>query len=396
MRSNASFRALLTLLLASALSCSDDRSPATAPESPQAPAIAAATALAFAQLSGGLYHTCGVTLDQRAYCWGLNSGNLGDGTTVERLTPTAVATTLPFRQISAGVFTTCGVTTDFVAYCWGANDHGVLGNGTTARQLAPVKVAGGHRFLAVETNGFHTCGVSYPDNLAYCWGENYEGQLGDGTRTDRLTPVPVARGLVYRQLTAGEKHTCGVTTDGFLFCWGSNRYGQLGDSSTAVRRIKPSRVSRTRRWYQVDAGGNTSCALTAYQAAFCWGDGREGQLGNGQRYLSFWPRKVATGALTFTRVTVGWRHTCAEAKSKLAYCWGSNLFGGLGVPGGSQTFRAAVTGGHEFVQVSAGGYHTCGETEAGAAWCWGYNAYGQLGDGTIESGFEPRLVAGAN
>ena len=112
---------------------------------------------------------------------------------------TTQAQTLPFRQVSAG---TCGVTPDHRAYCWGDNFLGQLGDGTTTDRLTPVAVAGGLRFREVSTGFVHTCGVT-PDDRAYCWGLNASGQLGDGTTTNRLTPVAVAGGLRFRQVTAG-------------------------------------------------------------------------------------------------------------------------------------------------------------------------------------------------
>lgn len=386
-----SFPKLLPILVAAAaLSCGEDVQQATAPEPPAALDAAATTALVFYQVSAGSVQTCGVTTEQRAYCWGILTG---DGTNNGRLTPVAVAPTLRFRQISSGLYTSCGVTTDFVAYCWGGNNHGVLGDGTTTSRAAPVAVAGGHRFRQVESAGSHTCGVSYPDNLAYCWGENFDGQLGDGTRTDRLRPVAVARGLTFRQVTAGSRHSCGVTTADFLFCWGANNFGQLGDSSTVARRIKPSLVSPARRFHQVDAGGSHTCAVTTSDVAYCWGNGVDGQIGNGKTYLSFWPRKVA-GGLAFTRVTAGGSHSCGETRSNLAYCWGYNGQFQVGSPAGFRVLTpAAVQGGYTFAQVSAGASHTCAKTAAGVAYCWGYNVYGQLGNGTIEQS-EPGPVAG--
>lgn len=382
---------VLVMLSGAVLGCGQDTQPLTGPESPPVlDATAAATALVFYQVSAGSVMTCGVTTDQRAYCWGINTG---DGTNIERLTPVAVAPALRFRQISSGLYSSCGVTTDFVAYCWGGNDHGVLGDGTTTHRPAPVRVAGGHRFRTVESAAFHTCGVSYPDNLALCWGENLDGQLGDGTRTDRLKPVAVARGLAFRQVTAGYRHTCGVTTADLLFCWGSNNYGQIGDSSTSLRKLKPSRVSPSRRWHQVDAGGGHTCAVTTINQAFCWGNGREGQIGNGKQYLSYWPRAVA-GGLAFTRVTAGGAHTCGESTSKLAYCWGSNASYAAGSPGFRILTPAPVDGGYRFYQMSAGGSHTCAKTGTGVAYCWGDNSYGQLGNGTIENS-PPVPVAGA-
>jgi alpha-tubulin suppressor-like RCC1 family protein len=179
-------------------------------------------------------------------------------------------------------------------------------------------------------------------------------------------------------VTAGVKHSCGVTTADFLFCWGLNSKGQIGDSLTLYRRFKPSLVSPARRFHQVDAGAYHTCAVTSGNVAFCWGDGRSGQIGNGKQYLSYWPRAVA-GGLAFTRVTAGWSHSCGESKSKVAYCWGSNYNGQLGSAGNLALTPAAVEGGFTFAQVTAGGQHTCGKTGTGVAYCWGDNTYGQLG-----------------
>jgi len=391
-------------LMAAALACREDTGSPTGPEPGPALATTATTALAFYQVSAGYDRTCGVTTDNRAYCWGFNGeGQLGDGTTTDRLTPVAVAGGLRFRQVSAGVAASCGVTTDYRAYCWGANELGELGDGTTTQRLTPVPVAGGHKFRQVETNFEHTCGVSYPDNRAYCWGRNADGQLGEGTRTGpqtgyygpySSTPVAVLGTLAFRQVSAGYYHTCGVTTDNRAFCWGSNKYGQIGDSSTVGRRLKPSRVAGTRQFRQVDAGATSTCAVTTDDRAFCWGNGRQGQIGNGKTYLSFWPRAVA-GGLSFTRVTAAVDHTCGETTLNRAYCWGANYNGQLG--DGTTTQRltpVAVGGGLFFSQVSVGISHTCGRTPAAVAYCWGRNFNGQLGNGTTAISSTPVPVAG--
>jgi alpha-tubulin suppressor-like RCC1 family protein len=286
------------------------------------------------------------------------------------------------------------VTTDYRAYCWGANERGELGDGTTTQRLTPVPVGGGLRFRQVETNLVHTCGVTYPDNRAYCWGSNSEGELGNGPREDRLTPVAVAGGLTFRQVSAGYYHTCGVTTDNRVFCWGNNRYGQIGDSSTVYRRPRPSRVAGGRQFRQVDAGAEYNCAVTTDYRAFCWGNGRYGQIGNGKTYLSFWPRAVV-GGLSFERVTAAWEHTCGETTGNRAYCWGTNYNGQLG--DGTTTQRltpVAVAGGLSFSQLSAGISHTCGRTPAAVAYCWGRNFDGQLGNGSATSSSKPVRVGG--
>jgi alpha-tubulin suppressor-like RCC1 family protein len=386
-------------LLIAVLGCRED---AESPTSPEATPLAtsAAQALAFHQVSVGRLHTCGVTTDNRAYCWGYNVyGGLGDGTTTQRLAPVAVAGALRFRQVSAGIYHTCGVTTDYRAYCWGFYGLGsitqvALGDGSTDGSRTPVPVAGGHRFREVDVGEEHTCGVGYPDNRAYCWGFNDEGELGDSTTTKRLTPVAVSGGHQFRQVSAGVDHTCGVTTADEAFCWGANRYGQIGDSLAPTYRLTPSRVVGKHRFHQVDAGARFTCAVTLTDRAYCWGNGRDGQIGDGKLYLRFWPRAVA-GGLFFDRVTTGDFHACGETTGNRAYCWGRNSTGALG--DGTTTRRTtpvAVVGGHFFRQVSAGGSHTCGKTSADVAYCWGWNFFGQLGDGTKIDRPTPVPVAG--
>jgi alpha-tubulin suppressor-like RCC1 family protein len=306
----------------------------------------------------------------------------------------AVAGTLRFHQVSVGLYHTCAVTPAYRAYCWGYNADGALGDGTTTNRLAPVPVAGGRLFRRVDAGNSVTCGVSYPDNRGYCWGYNRDGELGDGTYTGRLMPVAVAGGRQFREVAAGAGHTCGVTTSDEAFCWGSNRYGQLGDSSTASLRNTPSRVAGARRFRQLDAGFNFTCAVTTTDRAFCWGHGLYGQLGSGKTYLRRWPGAVV-GGLSFSRVTTGSYHACGETTLNRAYCWGGNYAGELG--DGTSTQRlapVAVAGGLYFSQLSAGYSHTCGKTAAGVAYCWGGNYNGQLGDGTTTDRNRPTPVVG--
>jgi alpha-tubulin suppressor-like RCC1 family protein len=389
--------AIAAAYVLSALGCREDAETPTAPAPPmQAATASAAVALAFHQVDAGAIHSCGVTTDEQAYCWGSNvAGELGDGTATDRLTPVAVVGGLRFRNVSAGEEHSCGVTTDNVAYCWGFNGSGQVGDGTTTRRSTPVPVAGGHLFRQVSAGTFYTCGVTYPDNLAYCWGRADYGQLGAGDTFQRLTPVAVHGGHLFRQVSAGSSfdgHTCGVTPTNQAYCWGSNRYGQLGDSSTAKRRVRPVLVAGGHQFIQVAAGFWHTCAVTTTNQAFCWGNGTDGQIGNGKTYLSFWPRKVA-GGLTFLRVTAGFRQTCGVTTDNLGYCWGS----GSQLGNGTTTMRVtpvAVAGGLRFAQLSADESSTCGTTLAAVAYCWGINEHGQLGDGTTTDRLTPTAVAG--
>lgn len=387
-------RGLAPVYVAAVLGCRENGESPTAPDAAPAPAVAVAQGLAFYQVSGGNARTCGVSTDNRAYCWGF--GLLGDGSTYsQRLRPVEVAGELSFRQVSSGVDHTCGVTTDYKAYCWGGNSSGHLGDGTTLERLTPAPVAGGHRFRHVDAGSFHTCGLSYPDNQAYCWGSNFKGKLGDGTTADHLTPVPVARGLRFHQVSAGWNHSCAVTTDDRAFCWGSNSEGQVGDGSEVNRRQRPVPVAGGQLFRQVDASFDYTCAVTVDDRAFCWGDGTYGQVGDGTTSHPRSPSAVA-GGLRFNRVSAGGFHACGETEENRAYCWGHNVFGSVGDGTSKQRLRpAAVTGGLAFSQVSAGSFHTCGVTPAGVAYCWGENSNGELGDGTRIGRRRPGEVAGA-
>lgn len=383
-------------LLIAALGCREDAESPTAPEPATALATSATQALAFYQVSAGFTHTCGVTTDNRGYCWGSNGyGNLGDGTETDRTRPVAVTGGLRFHQISTGQYSTCAVTTDYRAYCWGYNGYGQLGDGSAVVSRAtPTPVAGGIKFAQVETGATHACGVSYPEQRVYCWGDNSYGQLGDGTTSFRRTPVPLAGGLRFRQVSTGGTHACGVTTDNKAFCWGSNEYGQLGDRTEVPQRNSPALVADGHQFQQVDAGELHTCAVTTDHRAFCWGNGRNGEIGNGKKYLSFWPRPVA-GGLRFDRVTAGTFVSCGETTVNRVYCWGSNGVGQLG--DGTTTSRltpVAVAGGLYFAQASNGSGHTCARTAQGKAYCWGFNSGGELGDGSYTNRLKPTAVAG--
>jgi alpha-tubulin suppressor-like RCC1 family protein len=394
---------LVSPFLLALVSCTEDvRSPMDASPEPTLATLSAP--LSFAQVSGGSVHTCALTTESRAYCWGANfSGELGTGSETGPETcegavgpfgcstrPAPVAGSRLFRQISAGGSHTCAVATDRRAFCWGSNSQGRLGDGTQTDRPSPALVRGGLRFYGVAVGLQHTCGVSYPDRRAYCWGSNGQGQLGDGTRTARSAPVPVSGNRQFRMVSAGNFHTCGVTTSNEAYCWGFDQVGQLGNDAERTRRTKPALVAGGHQFRQVDAGASHTCGVTTGDRAYCWGLG--GQIGDGKVIDRFTPRLVA-GGLSFSRVSAGTRHTCAETTANRAYCWGSNRFGQLGdggPPDMVQLRPLAVAGGLAFAQLSAGGSHTCGKTGGSVGYCWGDDFFGQLGVGNSGVGAESR------
>jgi alpha-tubulin suppressor-like RCC1 family protein len=390
---------LLSLsLLGLTLACREDAESPTAPDVSPALATTAST-LVFAQVSAGRDHTCGVTSDSRLYCWGLNSGAVGDGTTINRLVPVPVGGALRFRQVSAGWNSTCAVTTDNRAYCWGDNFFGELGDGTTSNRLTPTAVTGGHRFRRVDVLTWHACGVTYPDDRAFCWGWNRSGQLGIGNNTGPQVnvggpysskPLAVLRGFTYRHVTVGQEHSCGVTTDYRIFCWGRIYFDNLGDAGSWLK-LTPVMVSGNQQYWQVDAGVVHTCAVTLGNRAFCWGHGFEGEMGNGSQSSNRYPKPVL-GGISFRRVSLGDTFTCAETPTNRVYCWGSGRRFGDGRRG--SLTPVAVAAGLSFAQVSAGAGYICGKTPQGRAYCWGENYGGQLGNGTTADSGTPVPVAG--
>ena len=231
------------------------------------------------------------------FCWGWNIwGQVGDGTNLNtREVPTRVAGSLDFVGVSFGTVHTCGVTSDSLAYCWGNNDDGQLGDGTTTERTQPTLDIGVPGLVSVEAGNRYSCAIA-DGGLAYCWGRNDAGQLGDGTLVNRLTPDTVDGGHRFSSLSAGSHlsaHTCGVTVAGQVYCWGFNSHGQLGDGSTS-HKIEPVLVNAPALQFAlVSAAMRHTCAVTVDGRAYCWGQNSGGRLGDGTEVDRLVPVPVA-------------------------------------------------------------------------------------------------------
>lgn len=348
--------------------------------------------LTFVQLDAGNSHTCGVTIVAAAYCWGAGGGRVGDGTIEQRLTPTPVVGGLRFLEVSAGGSHSCGVTTEHVAYCWGSGFDGQLGNGTIfSGSSTPSAVSGGLSFATISAGHAHSCGVT-TGSVAYCWGSNVDGRLGDGTTDTRATPTLVSGALSFAQVSAGGFHSCGVTPTGTAYCWGENFGGQLGDGSNTTS-LTPTMAQGNLVFERITTGFVHTCGITAGRLAYCWGFNPAGQLGDGTTTLRETPTPVS-GGLSFAEVSGGSDHTCAVTTGNVAYCWGFNDYGRLG-DGTSVQHNAPnpVSGALRFAYVGAGFLHSCGLTTDNVVYCWGGNANGQHGNGTTNDSLVPLRVA---
>lgn len=351
----------------------------------------------FASLSAGGSHSCGVTTAGTAYCWGENDyGELGVGGWLYHVSSPLGVSGITFGSgsVAAGDLHSCGLSNAGVAYCWGDDNGGELGDGKLTTDSFPDPVSGGLVFTVISPGAAHSCGV-IAGGAAYCWGYNADGRLGDGTTQDHSIPTSVTRSLTFTTISAGFDHTCGLVAGGVAYCWGANDVGQLGRAdSTGVSDSVPQAVFGGLTFTAISAGYEHTCALTAAGTVYCWGANGAGQLGDGTTFDRHSPVAVQSGQ-AFTAISAGGSHTCGIVSGGAVVCWGDDTWGQLG--NGSttgSTIPVAVSGSLSFASISVGGSHTCGLTIAGVAYCWGSNNGGQVGDGTGTDRSTPTKVSG--
>ena len=264
-----------------------------APSNPAIPLVVSSSAQ-FTQVAAGGAHTCGLDTSGAGICWGAgSSGQLGDGVGMDRSTPAGVGFDTHWLVISAGAVHTCAVAkTDQSAWCWGGNTSAQIGDSSTSDQIFPTAIAPGRSFSTISAGGGHSCAVTTA-GAAQCWGANTRSQTGTGL-PDSLVRVPsaVAGGFTFRTISAGGQHSCGITTDSLAYCWGANTSGQLGDSSQ-IDRPTAVLVHGGLHFREVHAGAAFTCGLTDGLVLYCWGDGTQGQLGRSFLASSSVPVKVA-------------------------------------------------------------------------------------------------------
>jgi alpha-tubulin suppressor-like RCC1 family protein len=345
------------------------------------------------RLAAGGRHTCAIARAGIAICWGANDrGQVGPAAGATSAEPTRVPETRGLTAVVSGAAHTCGLREDGGAICWGANDRGQLGAATPGRQTSPrpIPVAGGRTFTALTAGDRHTCGLA-SDGTAWCWGDNGSEQLGTGSAGP--TPRAVRGGRKFTALSAGAKHTCGVATDGAVLCWGDGFSGQLGRGARETMS-EPVAVDLDVKATDVASGREHACAVAQTGRVWCWGSNRGGSVGDGSTSERLSPREALTPkGVRIARVVAGADFTCALAEGGEAYCWGSNRSGQVG--DGTRTNRptpVAVQGG-PFITIVAGDGHACGLPRGRLPVCWGANAQGQLGDGTVEPHSAPAPVS---
>lgn len=300
--------------------------------------------------------------------------------------------TLDPQTITVGGFHSCGLTLSGTAYCWGSNEFGQLGTGTSGGNDGPSAILG-HTFTEITAGYKHTCALD-GSGKAYCWGLSADGQLGNGdfglldpgdeqSYRHRTVPVEVQGGHEFLDISAGGLNTCAVTKDGDAYCWGRGREGQLGNGKSGIDDEDPTRYVFAPTPTQVlgsdyvaiSVGGSHACALNSARDIYCWGVNEWGQIGNGAGGAAAdsvsVPQLVAAAGLKFSALSAGLTHTCALAEGGSAYCWGETSAGRLGNGEGAGIARFRPT-----PQPVMGG-HTFASLSAGAIHSCGVTPFGE-------------------
>ena len=396
-------------------------------------------------VAAGGNHSCVVTMAGTVKCWGSNNnGQLGDGTIVDRNTPVAVPG-LSASSVALGAEHSCALLTGGTVKCWGGNLSGQLGGATSSSSLATVNVcavgatppcSGGSVLTSVTriaSAGRHTCAQIFSGQLR-CWGDNSQGQLGDGTFSNRNVPVAVCASgsgagcsafeasSVSPGAFGSEGFTCAITS--VVYCWGMNTVGQLGDGTTGADRPLPARVCLSGSGgscpsvsaSDVRAGSAHACARLS-GAVRCWGYNAFGQLGDGTFTDS--PNPVVVCDLTsgagcggslagVSNLTLGEHHSCAVTGGNgPVVCWGEDFFGQLGdgmanpdraipayVCSGAPADPCLSPLGSVSGETAAGHGHHCARTIYREVKCWGYGALGSLGNASNANSAVPVWVFG--
>jgi alpha-tubulin suppressor-like RCC1 family protein len=322
------------------------------------------------------------------------------------------------KQVETGNSHACATTYDSQIYCWGKNTYARLGIGsdTPSQSNVPMAVVNsgvlsGKSIISISSGTTHTCVVA-SDRKAYCWGQNNNGQLGDGGASGYQSAVPVAvdttgslSGKSLLSIAAGEYFTCALASDSQVYCWGDNDYGALGNNNLDVDSSTPVPVNTTngtsslfgKSVVSIASGGAHVCAVATDGSAHCWGWNDKGQLGNNSTVDSPVPVAVATDVASSLNgkfvmaIVTGEQHTCAIDSASNAHCWGYNNYGQLGnntsgsgqdklKPVAVSTSSPSVLTSGSVLSITAGGNHTCVIATDNKAYCWGLNDNGQLGN----------------
>ena len=246
----------------------------------------------FIQIAAGKSNSLAIDEDGNLWTWGHNgNGQLGDGTQIDRLKPVQITSGTKFKQISVGGSHSLAIDEDGNLWTWGSNSDGQLGVGTQSPKLIPVQITSSTKFTQISAGCYNNSfAIDEEGNLWAC-GRNYEGQLGDGTKINKLSLVQITKGIKFKQISAEVYRSFAIDSEGSLWAWGNNYSGELGDG-TKIDRLKPVRIMKGIKFKKISAKFHHRLAIDEEGNLWAWGEGRVGELMDGTVESKTIPTKV--------------------------------------------------------------------------------------------------------
>lgn len=359
-------------------------------------------ALSTVSSSGTNSYSCRVTgsLSNNITCWGTgSSGQIGNGQGNNALPSSVVMPNgvTSFTQFSStGNSLSCGIASTGVVYCWGTGSSGQIGNGASISVNTPTAVTMPNdveSFTSVSSNNNFSCAIA-DNGKIYCWGVGTNGKIGNGDiiNVNVPTSVTMPAGVEsFSSVSTNSSFSCAIADNGKVYCWGSGKNGQIGNGTNVSGVNVPTSVTMpagVASFSSISTNSNFSCAIADNGKVYCWGLGTNGRIGNGSASSVKVPTVVTmpAGVESFSSISTNSNFSCAIADNGKVYCWGVGNSGQIGNGANASTVSVptAVTMPAEvtsFSSVSTNANFSCAITNTGKVYCWGTGSSGQIGNG---------------